>query len=170
MCNWYLLTHNSNYGQSLTSAIEKLGVEVYSPCLTTFFKRRDRPSLGKTEKVMFPGYLLLNFDPYTVHTTKIAALNGAHGFVRFGGEACVVQDCVVEELRSTLLLRAGRNIDCVEFRNLPSELTKSLHLIIDMTSQARRKTAFFALLEQAALCARLASRPGARIYSALNTL
>lgn len=169
MRNWYLLTHNSNYGQSLTSAIEKLGVEVYSPCRTTFFKRRDRPGLGKTEKVMFPGYLLLNFDPDTVHTTKITALSGAHSFVRFGGEACVVQDEVVEELKGSLLLRADRGLDCVEFRNLPTELAKALHHIIDMPPNAR-KAAFFALLEQHALCARLASRPGARIYSALNSL
>ena len=168
MRNWYLLTHNSNYGQSLTIEIEKLGVEVYSPHRTTFFKRRDRPGLGKTEKPMFPGYLLLNFDPEDVHTTKITALSGAHGFVRFGGEACVVQDRVIEALKATLLLRTDHSFDCIEFRNLPCELAKALHLIIDLPSKAGRKAAFFALLEQNALWERLASRPGARVYSVLQ--
>ncbi|MNR03741.1 Transcription antitermination protein RfaH [compost metagenome] len=168
MRSWYLLTHNSNYRQSLTSEIKKMDVEVYSPVRVTLRKRKDRPSSVKSDLPLFPGYLLLNFDPEVIHTTKITAFNGAHGFVRFGGDACVVQDSVVEALRETLLLRTDRWFDCIEYRNLPCELAQSLHLIIEMRSDASRKAAFYALLEKNALWQRLASRPAARVYSQLQ--
>ena len=89
MRSWYVLVHNSACYQSLTRLIQNLDVEVYLPCRVTLRKRKDRPSSVRRELPLFPGYLLLNFDPNVTHTTDITALNGAHGFVRFGGEACV---------------------------------------------------------------------------------
>ncbi|OPE56542.1 transcriptional regulator, partial [Pseudomonas syringae pv. tomato] len=86
MKNWRVLMHNSSVYQSLITSIERLDVEVYSPESITYRKRPDRPS--STEKVvrLFPGYLLLRFDPQVTHTTTITALNGARGFVQFGGQ------------------------------------------------------------------------------------
>ena len=170
MRNWYVLIHNSSNHQSLTELIKRLDVEVYSPCRVTLRKRTDRPSSVRRELPLFPGYLLLNFDPYVTHTTEITALNGALGFVRFGGDACVVQDSVVDALRDLILLRTDRTFNCVEYRNLPSELAKSLHLIIDMHSEVARKAAFFALLAQGDSLQRLTSRPGGRVYSAVHPL
>jgi transcription antitermination factor NusG len=145
-----------------------MDVEVYSPCRVTFRKRKDRPSSVRRELPLFPGYLLLRFDPNVTHTTTITALSGAHGFVRFGGETCVLQDSVVDALKAAVLVRTDRTFDCIEYRNLPSELEKSLHLIIDMHSEAARKAAFFALLAEGAALARLASRPGNLCYSTVH--
>ncbi|WP_408630370.1 transcription termination/antitermination NusG family protein, partial [Pseudomonas syringae] len=73
MKNWRVLMHNSSIYQSLITSIERLDVEVYSPESITYRKRLDRPS--STEKVvrLFPGYLLLRFDPQVTHTTTITA-------------------------------------------------------------------------------------------------
>jgi transcription antitermination factor NusG len=147
----------------------RLEVEAYSPIRTSLRKRRDRPSFVKSELPLFPGYMFLKFDPEIIHTTAITALSGAHGFVRFAGDPCVVQESVVEALREMLLLRTDRFFNCIEYRNLPSELARSLHLIVEMHSEVSRKAAFYALLEQEALWNRLASRPSARICSTLHS-
>ncbi|WP_122272580.1 transcription termination/antitermination NusG family protein [Pseudomonas savastanoi] len=172
MKNWRVLMHNSCVYQSLITSIERLDVEVYSPESITYRKRPDRPS--STEKVvrLFPGYLLLRFDPQVTHTTTITALNGARGFVQFGGQtcefggqACVMQDSTVEGLKAAALVRSNRALDCIEFRNLPTELEKTLRLIIDMKSEAARRAAFLALLAQDAALERLVRRHGTLCYS-----
>ncbi|RML99021.1 hypothetical protein ALQ86_200160 [Pseudomonas amygdali pv. eriobotryae] len=165
MKNWRVLMHNSSIYQSLITSIERLDVEVYSPESITYRKRPDRPS--STEKVvrLFPGYLLLRFDPQVTHTTTITALNGARGFVQFGGQACVMQDSTVEGLKAAALVRSNRALDCIEFRNLPTELEKTLCLIIDMKSEAARRAAFLALLAQDAALERLVRRNGTLCYS-----
>ncbi|WP_117147838.1 transcription termination/antitermination NusG family protein [Pseudomonas coronafaciens] len=165
MRNWRVLMHNSAVHQSLITLIEQLDVEVYSPESTTYRKRPDRPSSVETKVRLFPGYLLLRFDPQVTHTTTITALNGAHGFVQFGGSSCVVQDATVEQLKAAALVRSNRSLDCVEFRNVPTELEKTLRLIIDMKSEAARRAAFFALLAQDAALERLVRRHGTLCYS-----
>ncbi|KPW81207.1 MULTISPECIES: transcription termination/antitermination NusG family protein [Pseudomonas syringae group] len=168
MKNWHVLMHNSAVYQSLITLIERLDVEVYSPTRTTHRKRTDRPSSIEKEVRLFPGYLLLRFDPEVTHTTTITALNGAHGFVQFGGQTCVMQDSTVEGLKAASMVRANRWLDCVEFRNLPTELEKTLRLIIEMKSEAARRAAFSALLVQDAALERLVRRSGTVFYSTVN--
>ncbi|MCD5996958.1 transcriptional regulator [Pseudomonas sp. CDFA 602] len=168
MKNWYVLMHNSAVYQSLMTSIERLDVEVYSPTRTTSRKRTDRPSSIEKEVRLFPGYLLLRFDPFVTHTTTITALNGAHGFVQFGGQTCVMQDSTVEELKAVAMIRSNRPLDCIEFRNVPTELEKTLRLIIDMKSEAARRAAFFALLAQDAALERLVRRSETVFYSTIN--
>lgn len=168
MKNWHVLMHNSAVYQSLMALIERLDVEVYSPVRITSRKRTDRPSSIEKEVRLFPGYLLLRFDPEVTHTTTITALNGAHGFVQFGGRTCVLQDSTVEELKAAALIRSNRSLDCIEFRNMPTELEKTLRLIIDMKSEAARRAAFFALLSQNAALERLIGRSGTVFYSTVN--
>lgn len=76
MKNWRVLMHNSSVYQSLITSIERLDVEVFSPTRKTSRKRTDRPSSVEKEVRLFPGYLLLRFDPQVTHTTTITALNG----------------------------------------------------------------------------------------------
>ncbi|KPY58834.1 hypothetical protein ALO46_200134 [Pseudomonas syringae pv. solidagae] len=168
MKNWHVLMHNSAVYQSLMTLIERLDVEVYSPVRITSRKRTDRPSSIEKEVRLFPGYLLLRFDPEVTHTTTITALNGAHGFVQFGGRTCVLQDSTVEKLKAASLIRSNRSLDCIEFRNVPTELEKTLRLIIDMKSEAARRAAFFALLSQNAALERLVGRSGTVFYSTVN--
>lgn len=171
MRDWFVLTHNPLTYQSLIERLKEIGVEVYSPCKVKLYKRRDRPSSLRRETQLFPGYLLLKFDELSIdtHPAKITALNDAYGFVVFAGEPGRVKDEVVERLREGLL-RTDCSLSCADYHSLPSELAKSLHLIIEMPSETARKAAFFALLQQSAIVDRLASRTGARVYSALHPL
>ncbi|KPC30083.1 Uncharacterized protein ABJ99_1462 [Pseudomonas syringae pv. cilantro] len=66
------------------------------------------------------------------------------------------------------MVRANRWLDCVEFRNLPTELEKTLRLIIEMKSEAARRAAFSALLVQDAALERLVRRSGTVFYSTVN--
>lgn len=167
--SWYVLIHNSACYQSLTERIEALkDVEVYSPCRVVLRKRTDRPSSIERKLQLFPGYLLLRFDPAVTHTTTITALSGAHGFIRFSDEVCVVPEAVVDALQNKLRITPDRWLDCIECENLPSDLARTLHMIVDLPSDVARKAAFFAFLQQAAVLERLAARPGAQIYSTLR--
>ncbi|WP_426154142.1 transcription termination/antitermination NusG family protein [Pseudomonas sp. DC3000-4b1] len=169
MPSWYVLTHNSAVLKSLTVLIQRLGVEVFSPSRTTSRKRKDRPSCIETQTALFPGYLLLRFDPEVIHTTDVTALSGAHGFVQFGGRTYVLQDSIVDALKAAPLLRSDRALDCIEYRNLPSDLEKTIRFIVDMKSDAARKAAFLALMAEGAAVERLISRrPDALCYSRLH--
>lgn len=169
MRDWFVLTHNPLVYQSLIVRLKDIGVEVYSPCRVKLYKRRDRPSSLRREEQLFPGYLLLKFDELSIdtHPSKITAMNGAYGFVLFGGRLGRVKDEIVQQLRAGLL-RTDRSLSCADYHSLSSELAKSLHLIIEMSSEAARKAAFFALLQRNAIVERLASSTGARVYSALH--
>lgn len=170
MRNWHVLMHNSAVYQSLIAMIEALDVGVLPLHRTCLRKRTDRPSYVSRQVALFPGYLLLHFDPEVVHTTAITALNGAQGFVRFGGdEPCILQDEVVEKLRDALV-RTDRSLDSIDYRNLPTDLERSLHTIITMRSEAGRKAAFYALLQQGAALERLVSQSRALCYTAVHAL
>lgn len=170
MRNWYLMTHNRNALEWVTSKVEAvmgLDVELYAPTRTELRRRVDRPSQRKTTRQLFPGYLFLRFDPEVVHTTTITDIAGVQGFVRFGGAPYVISDSVIETLKETLLLRTDKGLDVVEYRNLPSEFEKSLRLIVLMQDDERRKVAFYALLQQQDLWRRLESKKQSRLCSAI---
>ncbi|KPB56429.1 Transcriptional regulator [Pseudomonas savastanoi pv. phaseolicola] len=118
---------------------------------------------------MFPGYLFVYFDPEAIHTTAITALNGAYSFVRFSDQPCIVQDEVIEKLKDALV-RTDRSLDSIDYRNLPTELERSLHLIVGIREEASRQAAFLALLKQGALLERLVSQSRALCYTAVNAL
>ena len=171
MLDWFVLTHNPRTYQSLIKRLKEIGVEVYSPCKVKLYKRHDRPSSLRRETQLFPGYLLLQFDELAMetHPSKITSLKGAYGFVMLAGERGRVTDEIVGQLKERLL-RINCLQSCADYHGLSSDLAKSLHLIIEMPCETARKAAFFALLRQCAIEQRLASRPRARVYSALHPL
>lgn len=169
MKNWYVLFHNPLCRQSLIDLIQGMDVEVLCPYLEGWRKRKDRPSCVSTKVALFPGYLLLYFDTEVIHTTAITALSGAYSFVRFSDQPCVVQDDVIEKLKDALV-RTDRSLDSIEYRNLPTELEKSLHLIVGIREEASRQAAFLALLKQGALLERLVSQSRVHCYTAVNAL
>lgn len=168
MQNWYVLFHNPLFRQSLMTMLQGMDVEVLFPYLVRFRKRRDRPSCVRSEVALFPGYLLVCFDPEVIHTTAITALNGAYSFVRFCDQPCIVQDEVIDKLKDALV-RTDRSLDSIEYRNLPTELERSLHLIVGIREEASRQAAFLALLKQGALLERLVSQSRVLCYTAVNT-
>ncbi|MEQ0866939.1 transcription termination/antitermination NusG family protein [Pseudomonas aeruginosa] len=162
MKNWYLLSCKSNAHQWVKSEVEKLkGVEVYSPWLEEKQRRSDRPDGFRTrKKVLFPGYLFLHFDPEEIHTTHIIRVPGAIQFIRFSDEPYVVPDSVIQGLRDVLVLRVDRSLEHIEYRNLPSELEKSLHLVVGLRSEAERRARFLAILQHEDLKARRSTGRG----------
>lgn len=177
MSEWLVLTHNPSVHQSLRSRVEELGLEAYSPTKVKLYKRSDRPSCWRREEPLFPGYLFVNADliPDQVHPSEVSALNGAHGFVRFGTGADQwgrvkgeIVDALRAELQSGLVLRTDPSITCADYLNLPPGMEVSLRLIVEMRSEKARKAAFFKLLQQSALMDRLASRGNPRVYTALH--
>jgi transcriptional antiterminator RfaH len=169
MRNWYVLMHNPLIYQSLISMIEALDVEVLPLSRVSLRKRKDRPSYVSRQVALFPGYLLLHFDPQVTHTTAITALNGAHGFIRFSDQPCILQDEVVQKLQEALV-RTDRSLDSIDYRNLPTDLERSLHTIIDIRSETGRKAAFCALLQQGAALERLVSQSRVLCYTSVNAL
>ncbi len=166
---WYVLKHNSTCLKPLLSEMARLGVEAYSPTRTTLRNRTDRPSPAKSERPLFPGYLFVRFDYEEIHPTKISALNGAHKFVRFvGGSIGAIQDWVIENLKNRLILRPDRTLNFVEYKDLPTQEQKALHLIMDMQSEAARRMALLALLQTQAMREQIESRRYALISSVLD--
>ncbi|WP_440057848.1 transcription termination/antitermination NusG family protein [Pseudomonas fragariae (ex Marin et al. 2024)] len=155
MKNWYLLMHNSTHNKSITAEMARIGVEFFFPTRTKIRKRPDRPSCIKSEQPLFPGYLFLNFDPEEIHTTKITALTGAHGFVKFAGDACVVQDAVVEGMRGITLIRAGEGVESLEFRNVDVIVQEKLVQIMDLQNASERISVFCSLVQEHALAGKL---------------
>ncbi|WP_161789239.1 transcription termination/antitermination NusG family protein [Pseudomonas aeruginosa] len=155
MKNWYLLSCKSNAHQWVKEEVERLSVvEVYSPLLIETKPRTDCHGVRIKEKVLFPGYLFLRFDPEEIHTTHITRVPGAIQFVRFSDAPYVVPGSVIQGLRDVLLLRVDRPLACIEYRNLPSELEKSLHLVVGLRSEAERRARFLAVLQHEDLKAR----------------
>lgn len=167
MKNWYVLFHNPLSRKSLMDLLQGMDVEVLCPYLEGWRKRPDRPSSIRTTVALFPGYLLVYFDPEVIHTTAITALNGAYSFVRFSDQPCILQAEVVEKLKDALV-RTDRSLSSIEYRNLPTELEKSLHFIVGIREEASRQAAFFALLKQGAALERLVSQYRALCYTAVN--
>lgn len=167
MRNWRVLTHNPVINQSLIDMISSLDVEVLPLYREILRKRTDRPSYVSRQVPLFPGYLLLHFDPQVVHTTAITALDGAYGFVRFGGQPCTLQDEVVDKLKEALV-RTDGSLQSIDYRNLPTDLERSLHTIINMRSETSRKAAFYALLQQGAALERLVSQSRALCYTSVH--
>lgn len=169
MEKWTVLFHNPLVRQSLITMIEAMNVEVLSPCFDRSRKRPDRPSCITKKVPLFPGYLLLRFDPEVIHTTAITALSGAYSFVRFGDQPCIVQNEVIEKLNDALV-RSDRSLDCIDYRNLPTDLEKSLHTIISMPTVISRQAAFLSLLQQGAALERLVSQARVRSYTSVDPL
>ncbi len=153
MKNWYLLTHNSTYFNRISVEMVRMGVEFFSPTRTKLRKRPDRPSFTKSELPLFPGYMFLNFDPEEVHTTQITAITGAHGFVRFAGDPCIIRDPVIDAMRNILLIRFGNELNSVQYRNLDTDVEQALHKIMDLDSSPARISAFCKLIQDHSLSA-----------------
>jgi transcriptional antiterminator RfaH len=169
MRNWRVLIHNPVINQSLVPKIEALGAKVLPLYRTRLHKRSDRPSFKERTVQLFPGYMLLNFDPQDVHTTAITALSGAHGFVRFGEQPCIVHDEVIATLQRALV-RTDGSLECIDYRNLTTDLERSLHTIINMRNESARKAAFCALFQHGAALERLVSESRAMCYTAIDPL
>lgn len=158
--SWYALMHDKNYHQSLIDRIEALGVEVYSPVRVTLRPRKNRPSKQSYEVLLFPGYLLLNFNMTEIASTSITAFNGAYGFVRFGDqEPCKIRDCDIDELKAALKAYrdALENPLVVSPPERPED--QAVKFLVRENSSTARAAAFYALLKHNDVRDKLSKRP-----------
>ncbi|EON6793918.1 hypothetical protein BL400_RS28680, partial [Escherichia coli] len=81
----------------------------------------------------------------------------------------VVPESVIQGLRDVLLLRVDRTLACIEYRNLPSELEKSLHLVVGLRSAAQRRARFLAILQHENIRVRRSMFDRSRIISVADT-
>lgn len=166
MQSWYLITHNLHGYQVVTSRLEALGVEIYSPTMTEIVKRKDCGAVRVKQKQLFPGYLFLRFDPNEIHTTTISEVPGVKGFVRFGTVIGQAPDSLIEALKQSLLLKADQAVSSIECRHVSPEMVAELRSIARMRGQIDRQMALFALLQRETALLQMANRPFSRICSA----
>lgn len=152
MLQWFVITHNLQQFQLVTSRMAGLGgVEVYSPSRIEFKQRKDCKGLRPKEVQLFPGYLFLRFDPEVIHTSIIGDSPGVRDFVRFGDKISTVSNALVESLKQSLLFKADSKVTNLESRNVAAKTKISLESIALMTSKAERQAAFYALLREDAM-------------------
>lgn len=163
MQSWYLITHNTLRFQVVTSKLEALGVEIFSPTKTEFTKRQDCRGVRVKHKQLFPGYLFVRFDYEEIHTEAVSDVPGVKGFVRFGPTICTAPDSLIEALKQSLLLKTDMSVSNIECRNVSQEVADALHAITRMNNQLERQTALFALLQKESNLLKMASRPYSRI-------
>lgn len=168
MQSWYLITHNLHGFQTVTTKLEALGVEIYSPTMTEITKRKDCKGTRVKQKQLFPGYLFVRFDYEDIHTGTVSEVPGVKGFVRFGQTICTAPDTLIEALKQSLLLKADQSLSSIECRNVTQDVADALHSITRMKDQLQRQTAFFALLQKESDLINMVSRPYSRISSATN--
>lgn len=166
MEKWYVVIHKKNAFQWLTEKLSSVGIEFFAPTHVVLRNRVDRPSYREVKKQLFSGYLFVRSDEPGYHT--IAAIPGVQGFVRFGDTLAWVQCELVDAMKKALLLRTNRTLSRIEYRNLPSDLMRALHHIIEMRSESHRKAALYALLEREAMSERLTGRSEVRICSDIH--
>ena len=152
MLQWFVITHNLQSFQLVTSRMAGLGgVEVYSPTRIEIKRRKDCKGVRMKEVQLFPGYLFLRFDPEVIHTSVIGDSPGVRDFVRFGDKISTVSNALVEGLKQSLRPQADRKVTRLESRNVPAKTMAGLESIALMSSKTERQAAFYALLREDAL-------------------
>ncbi|WP_071992920.1 transcription termination/antitermination NusG family protein [Photorhabdus khanii] len=130
MKSWYILYHHERRSPSIMNTLSREGVECYMPVRECFVPRPDRKSLRRAKpKALFPCYMFVFFNPEDIHTTKISAIDGAIGFVRFGSYPCKVPESIIAELKLCRPEMLSANNKCLEFRNPPDILSENIHLL-----------------------------------------
>jgi len=97
---WYCVKTRQRQEQSAKRAMQAdLGIEVFCPLLR--FERVRRSGRVRVTEAMFPGYLFARFCHADQHR-QIASTNGVSCIVAFGGVPAVVEDAIIQELRTAL--------------------------------------------------------------------
>ena len=76
-----------------------LGIEVFCPLLK--FERVRSSGRVRVTEAMFPGYIFAKF-PYDALCRQVAASNGVSAVVSFGGIPAIVDEGIIQELRSVI--------------------------------------------------------------------
>jgi len=98
--NWFVVTTQPRQEALSEQNLARIGVEVFSPRI-----RQERVIRRKRQSVsapLFPGYLFARFNLDT-HFRYVQYTHGVRGLVTFGACPAVMEDDVIESIRSRLL-------------------------------------------------------------------
>ena len=76
--------------------LARQGFKVYLP--RVLVRRRRRQAWAEVVEALFPRYLFVRVDPAARSTAPIRSTRGVVGLLRFGAEAAVVPDAVIDEI------------------------------------------------------------------------
>ncbi|RMU74504.1 putative transcription antiterminator [Pseudomonas syringae pv. aptata] len=166
MSNWYLVNHNPKAVQGIIFRIRALGAEdVYSPANLKIIKRLDCNGVRTSETQLFPGYLFVKLNPEVLHTSIVLQVSGVKEFVSFGGVLATVSDCLIEAIKSSLLVRVDKKVTQIECHGVHPELLVQLESITLIKSSLDRQAALFKLLQEES---RILNRDDSRVVSVID--
>lgn len=147
MSQWYLLYCNVQDVEKIGNRSKELGADVYCPKYVKVSRRTDCNAVRVEEKILFPNYLFLFFDINKIHTSIIASIPGAVGFVRFAAGPCVIPQEVITAIECARFVTLNKDEDAIECRNISPTLLLKIQEISQIRSVERRQVAFSHLLQ-----------------------
>lgn len=131
---WYCIKTRPRLEQTAKRGLlADVGLEVFCPLLR--FERARSSGRIRVTEAMFPGYLFAKFCHAEQHR-QVAATNGVSAIVSFGGVPAVVEDAIIDELRSALAdgetveiastVRVGEEVNVVDgpFKGIRAVVTR----------------------------------------------
>ncbi|WP_105167350.1 transcription/translation regulatory transformer protein RfaH [Pseudoalteromonas sp. T1lg23B] len=104
MERWYLLYCKPKQEARAHSNLSNQGIE---SCFPTY--KKSKTAMSKlVEQPLFPRYLFVKLDPYSVHFSAVKYTRGVTDFVRYGSKLQVVPD----ELVAQLMQHSKQESDC----------------------------------------------------------
>ncbi|CAM4123290.1 transcription/translation regulatory transformer protein RfaH [Pseudoalteromonas byunsanensis] len=94
MERWYLLYCKPKQEARAHSNLSNQGIE----CCYPKYAIRKTINSSRIEQPLFPRYLFVKLDPYSVHFSSVKYTRGVTDFVRYGNELQVVPNELVEQL------------------------------------------------------------------------
>ena len=105
MNQWYALYTKPKMEQQVRSLLEQRGVDTYLPLIHV--PKKGAPRL-RVERPFFPCYLFAQIDFGAVSRSSVNWMPGMRGIVSFCGEPAVVDERIIETLRSRLAFEENR--------------------------------------------------------------
>ncbi len=98
MQQWYLLQSKPLKEQVAVENLQRQEYQIYLPLLQ--IRKRVRGHWREVIEPLFPRYIFIFLDNETQNWAPIRSTIGVSSLVRFGGEAAVVPEAVVHDLRA----------------------------------------------------------------------
>ncbi len=99
MNQWYALYTKPKMEQQVNTLLEQRGVHTYLPL--THVPKKGVPKL-RVEQPFFPCYLFAHIDFGAVSRSSVNWMPGMRGIISFCGEPAVVDEQIIETIRSRL--------------------------------------------------------------------
>ncbi len=90
---WYLIQTKPRQESRAEEHLRRQLFECYQPM---------RPTIGRADEVLFPGYLFIRLDRHLDNWYPIRSTRGVARVVAFGGEPTPVRDELIDQLRQRL--------------------------------------------------------------------